>query len=40
MKFLKELIKNYTHKNPKENSAFEMLNLLKTDGNKVFIYIW
>jgi hypothetical protein len=32
MKSLKELIKNYTHKNPKENSAIEMLNLLKTDG--------
>ena len=32
MKYLKELIKNYTHKNPKENSAFEMLSLLKTDG--------
>lgn len=32
MKSLKELIKNYTHKNPKENSAFEMLSFLKTDG--------
>ena len=32
MKSLKQLIKNYTHRNPKENSAYEMLNLLKTDG--------
>ena len=32
MKSLKQLIENYTHSNPKENSAYEMLNLLKTDG--------
>ena len=32
MKYLKELIKTYTRTNPKENSAFEMLSLLKTDG--------
>jgi len=32
MKSLKESINDYTHKNPKENSAFEMLSLLKTDG--------
>ena len=32
MKSLKQLIKNYAHKNPKENSAHDMLNFLKTDG--------
>ena len=32
MKSLKKLIKNYNHKNPKENSAHDMLNFLKTDG--------
>ena len=32
MKSLKQLIKNYIYNNPKENSAHDMLNLLKTDG--------
>tara|TARA_B110000196_G_scaffold119016_1_gene103382 strand:- start:478 stop:651 length:174 start_codon:yes stop_codon:yes gene_type:complete len=31
MRSLNESIKGYTHKNPKENSGFEMLSLLKTD---------
>jgi len=31
MKILKELIKKYAIKNPKDNSIYEMLNILKTD---------